>query len=150
MDDNALSSVLQSGPLWRTIARFVSPFSEARGQCRPTIPPHRYIVECILGPPESAWGFGQSRGRFSRTTVLGAELLFETVSRGCERTSLIVATNLPFQAWVDAMGSERLTGTLLGRLTRSVHILAANGPRYRLREAKRRLRKQASSYHKNH
>ena len=78
----------------------------------------------------------------------GAELLFETVSRAYERTSLIVTTNLPFEAWVEVMGSERLTGALLDRLTHRVHILEANGPSYRLREAKRRLGKQASSRRK--
>jgi DNA replication protein DnaC len=78
----------------------------------------------------------------------GAELLFETVSRAYERTSVIVTTNLPFEAWVEVMGSERLTGALLDRLTHRVHILEANGPSYRLREAKRRLRKQASSRRK--
>ena len=83
-----------------------------------------------------------------RQSVAGAGLLFETVSRVCEGTSLIVTTNLPFEAWVEVMGSERLTGALLDRLTHRVHILEANGPSYRLREAKRRLRKQTSSRRK--
>ena len=78
----------------------------------------------------------------------GAELLFETVTRAYERISLIVTTNLLFEAWVEVMGSERLTGALLDRLTHRVHILEANGPSYRLREAKRRLRKQTSSRRK--
>ena len=77
-----------------------------------------------------------------------AELLFETVSRAYERTSLIVTTNLPFAAWVEVMGTQRLTGALLDRLTHRVHVLEANGPSYRLREAKRRLRKQTSSRRK--
>lgn len=37
------------------------------------------------------------------------------------------------------MGSERLTGALLDRLTHRVHIFEANGQRYRLRESKKRL-----------
>ena len=40
---------------------------------------------------------------------------------------------------------ERLTGALLDRLTHRVHILEANGESYRLREARNRLKKQASS-----
>jgi len=69
----------------------------------------------------------------------GAELLFEVVSRAYERTSLIVTTNLPFEAWTEVLGSERLTGALLDRLTHRIHILEANGESYRLRESKRRL-----------
>ena len=73
---------------------------------------------------------------FSKT---GAELLFEVVSRAYERLSLIVTTNLPFESWTEVFGSERLTGALLDRLTHRVHILEANGPSYRLREAQHRL-----------
>lgn len=70
----------------------------------------------------------------------GAELLFEAVSRAYERTSLLITTNLPFEAWTEVLGSERLTGALLDRLTHLIHILEANGESYRLRESKRRHR----------
>ncbi|MBE3123976.1 MAG: ATP-binding protein [Acidobacteria bacterium] len=69
-----------------------------------------------------------------------AELLFEVVSRAYERTSLAVTTNLPFEAWTEVCGSERLTGAILDRLTHRVHILEANGESYRLRESRRRLK----------
>jgi DNA replication protein DnaC len=74
----------------------------------------------------------------------GAELLFDVVSRAYERTSLIVTTNLPFEQWTEVLGSERLTGALLDRLTHRVHILEANGESYRLREAKKRLNRRSS------
>jgi DNA replication protein DnaC len=70
----------------------------------------------------------------------GAELLFEVVSRAYERTSPIVTTNLPFEAWPEVCGGERLTGAILDRLTHRVHILEANGESYRLRDSKRRLK----------
>ena len=70
----------------------------------------------------------------------GAELLFEVVSRAYERQSLIVTTNLPFESWTEVLGSERLTGALLDRLTHRVHILEANGESYRLTESRRRLK----------
>lgn len=70
----------------------------------------------------------------------GAELLFDVVGRAYERTSLIVTTNLPFEQWTEVLGSERLTGAMLDRLTHRVHILEANGPSYRLADAKRRLK----------
>ena len=79
---------------------------------------------------------------FSKT---GAELLFEVVSRAYERTSLIVTTNLPFEAWTEVMGTERLTGALLDRLTHRIHILEANGESYRLRESKDRLKRRRST-----
>jgi DNA replication protein DnaC len=74
-------------------------------------------------------------------TKIGAELLFEVVSRAYERLSLIVTTNLPFEAWTEVLGSERLTGALLDRLTHRVHILEANGESFRLREAKTRQKR---------
>lgn len=74
---------------------------------------------------------------------MGAELLFEVVSRAYERRSLMVTTNLPFENWVEVMDNERLTGALLDRLTHRVHILQANGPSYRLQEAKQRQKHAA-------
>lgn len=71
----------------------------------------------------------------------GAELLFDVVGRAYERTSLIVTTNLPFEQWIEVLGSERLTGALLDRLTHRVHIIEANGQSYRLQDAKRRLKR---------
>jgi len=71
----------------------------------------------------------------------GAELLFEIISRSYERLSLIVTTNLPFEQWTEVMGSERLTGALLDRLTHRVHIIEANGESYRLKDARRRQQK---------
>jgi DNA replication protein DnaC len=71
---------------------------------------------------------------------LGAELLFEVVSRAYERHSMIVTTNLPFENWTEVCGSERLTGAMLDRLTHRVHILEANGESYRLSESRRRLK----------
>jgi DNA replication protein DnaC len=71
----------------------------------------------------------------------GAELLFEIVSRAYERLSLIVTTNLPFEQCTEVMGSERLTGAMLDRLTHRVHIIEANGESYRLKDARKRQRK---------
>ena len=70
----------------------------------------------------------------------GAELLFDTISRAYERTSLIITTNLPFEEWTEVLGSQRLTGALLDRLTHRVHIIEANGESFRLKDSKRRLK----------
>jgi DNA replication protein DnaC len=71
----------------------------------------------------------------------GAELLFEVFSQRYERASTIVTSNLPFEEWTSVLGSERLTGALLDRLTHHVHILEMNGDSYRLRQARSRRRK---------
>ena len=72
----------------------------------------------------------------------GAELLFEVMSRAYERQSIVLTTNLPFENWTEILGNERLTGALLDRITHRVHIIEANGESYRLRDAKKRTRRQ--------
>ena len=74
----------------------------------------------------------------------GAELLFEVFSQRYERGSTLVATNLPFDEWIEVFGSERLTGALLDRLTHHVHILEMNGESYRLRQSKKTKQDQTA------
>ena len=69
---------------------------------------------------------------------VGAELLFDIISTAYERQSLIVTSNLPFENWTEVLGSERLTGATLDRLTHRCHILEARGESYRLQDARRR------------
>jgi DNA replication protein DnaC len=66
----------------------------------------------------------------------GAEMLFEIFSQRYERSATMVTSNLPFNEWTEILGSERLTGALLDRLTHHVHILEMNGESYRLKESK--------------
>jgi DNA replication protein DnaC len=68
----------------------------------------------------------------------GAELLFEVFSQRYERASTLVTSNLPFQEWTEILGSERLTGALLDRLTHHVHILEMNGDSFRLKQSRRK------------
>ena len=69
---------------------------------------------------------------------LGSELLFDVISAAYERTSVVVTTNLPFEQWTEVLGSQRLTGAVLDRLTHHCHILEASGDSYRLKDARRR------------
>lgn len=71
-------------------------------------------------------------------TAIGAELLFEVFSRRYEHVATLVTSNLPFDEWTSILGSERLTGALLDRLTHHVHILEMNGESYRLATSKKR------------
>jgi DNA replication protein DnaC len=71
-----------------------------------------------------------------------AELLFEIFSQRYERGATLVTSNLPFNEWTEILGTERLTGALLDRLTHHIHILEMNGDSYRLKESKQ-IRKAA-------
>jgi len=73
---------------------------------------------------------------------VGAELLFDVISTAYERSSVIVTTNLPFEEWKEVLGSERLTGAALDRLTHRCTIVETGRDSYRLREARKR-RQQA-------
>ncbi len=75
---------------------------------------------------------------------VGAELLFDVISTAYERTSLIVTTNLPFESSTEVLGSERLTGATLDRLTHRCRIIETKGDSYRLSDAKARARSTRS------
>ncbi len=77
------------------------------------------------------------------SAIAGAELLFEVFSQRYERGSILVTSNLPFDEWTEACGSERLTGALFDRLTHHVHILEMNGESYRLEDSRSGLKKKA-------
>jgi DNA replication protein DnaC len=81
---------------------------------------------------------------FVRLSKTGAELLFEIFSQRYERGSMLMSSNLPFQEWTEVLGSERLTGALLDRLTHHVHILEMNGESYRLKQSKHKRNSQSS------
>ena len=76
---------------------------------------------------------------------VGAELLFDVISRAYERSSVIVTTNLPFEEWKEVLGSERLTGATLDRLTHRCTIVETGKESYRLKEARKRRRGSAAN-----
>jgi DNA replication protein DnaC len=78
-------------------------------------------------------------------TKTGAELLFEFFAERYERGSVMLTTNLPFEQWTEVLGSERLTGALLDRLTHRVHILEMNSPSFRLAQSTQRLNKKTEN-----
>ena len=97
--------------------------------------------------------FLRLKGQFARLDLLvldelgyvpaskvGAELLFDVISSAYERSSLIVTSNLPFESWTEVLGSERLTGATLDRLTHRCRIIETKGESYRLHDAKARTR----------
>jgi len=52
-------------------------------------------------------------------------------------SATLVTSNLPFDESTEVLGSERLTGALLDRLTHHVHILEMNGESYCLKQGRK-------------
>jgi DNA replication protein DnaC len=75
---------------------------------------------------------------FVPLSKIGAELLFELISQRYERGATVITSNLPFDEWTETLGSERLTGALLDRITHHVNILEMNGDSYRLAQSRAR------------
>lgn len=102
-----------------------------------------FVPDMFLGvhSGETDHGIAQQAVSFrapvaERVDKAGAELLFDVIATAYERNSLIVTTNLPFENWTEVLGSERLTGAALDRLTHRCHILETKGESYRLQDAK--------------
>ena len=118
-----------------TAAALVSELIEARDERKPLrfqkqIAAYELLIVDELG--------------FVPLSKTGAELLFEMLSQRYERGSTMITSNLPFAEWTEVLGSERLTGALLDRLTHHVHILEMNGDSYRLKQSRRKREPPAS------
>ncbi|MDI3543496.1 MAG: hypothetical protein PWP57_1101, partial [Candidatus Atribacteria bacterium] len=62
----------------------------------------------------------------------GVQLLFQVVSECYERRSIIITTNLEFSKWNGIFYDEKMTAAIIDRLIHHSHLLAFNGPSYRL------------------
>lgn len=63
-----------------------------------------------------------------------AELLFQVISERCERSSIIINTNLDFSRWEEIFGDRLLTAALVDRVTFRSHLLNMNAESYRLKQ----------------
>jgi hypothetical protein len=69
--------------------------------------------------------------------VCGCEIIAEH-KRSYERSSTLITSNLPFDEWTEIFGSERLTSSLLDRITHHVNIQEMNADSYRLKQSRRK------------
>ncbi len=66
----------------------------------------------------------------------GAELLFQIITEREERTSIALASNLPFSEWGAVLPDPRLVAAIVDRVTYNAHILETGTQSYRLRTSK--------------
>jgi len=105
------------------------------------------LASCLRPAPDvrpgriaTGSGLGRERGAAQENRTRH-EQVFDVISSAYERTSLIVTANLPFESWTEVLGSERLTGATLDRLTRRCQIIETKGESCRLRDAQAKLRR---------
>jgi DNA replication protein DnaC len=73
----------------------------------------------------------------------GGELLFQILTEREEKSSVAVASNLPFSEWGQVIGDPRLVAAIVDRLTFRAHIIETGTESFRLRttQAKRGQRR---------
>lgn len=68
----------------------------------------------------------------------GAELLFQILTEREERSSVAVASNLPFSEWGKVISDARLVSAVIDRVTFNAHIIETGTESYRLRLTRQR------------
>ncbi len=63
-----------------------------------------------------------------------ANLFFQLISRLYEHGSIILTTNKPFDEWGTVFGDEVIAGAVLDRLLHHCHVIAINGPSFRVKD----------------
>ena len=74
---------------------------------------------------------------YVRLDARGGELLFQILTEREEKSSVAVASNLPFSEWGQVVTDPRLVAAIVDRLTFRVDILETGTESYRLRSSRR-------------
>lgn len=74
---------------------------------------------------------------YVRLDARGGELLFQILTEREEKSSVAVASNLPFSEWGQVVTDPRLVAAIVDRLTFRAHILETGTESYRLRSSRR-------------
>ena len=74
---------------------------------------------------------------YVKLDLRGAELLFQILTEREERSSVAVASNLPFSEWGQVVTDARLVAAIVDRLTFRAHIIETGTESYRLRAARK-------------
>ena len=73
----------------------------------------------------------------------GSELLFQILTEREEKSSIALASNLPFSEWGTVIPDPRLVAAIVDRVTFNAHILDTGTESYRLRTTTTRARRKA-------
>jgi DNA replication protein DnaC len=74
----------------------------------------------------------------------GSELLFQILAEREERSSVALASNLPFSEWGGVVPDPRLVAAIVDRVTFNAHIIETGTGSYRLRTTKGRSGRQGN------
>jgi DNA replication protein DnaC len=68
----------------------------------------------------------------------GAELIFQILTEREEKSSIALASNLPFSEWGQIIGDPRLVAAIVDRITFNAHIIETGTDSYRLKTSRRK------------
>jgi DNA replication protein DnaC len=67
----------------------------------------------------------------------GAELVFQILTEREEKSSIALASNLPFSEWSQIIADPRLVAAIVDRVTFNAHIIETGTDSYRLKTSRR-------------
>ena len=82
--------------------------------------------------------FASTKLGYVQLDTRGAELLFQILTEREEKSSIALASNLPFSEWGQVFPDARLVAAIVDRVTFNAHIIETGTDSYRLRSTRQR------------